>query len=82
MKKTKIKALFLSMMMLLGLIIPATAQKSDGFFKNNGNYENRTEGINDNTGGGIHNDDFGAPLGSGYKVETCSGDYGWSVVPE
>ena len=76
MKKTiKLQALLLSLMMLLGLTIPATAQRSDGFFKSyNNNYENRAEGINDNTGnGGIQNDPFGAPLGSGLLILTAVG---------
>ena len=74
-KITKIKAMLIALMIFMGLIAPltATAQRSDGFFKNSGNYENRTEGINDNTGGGIHNDDFGAPLGSGLLILTAAG---------
>ena len=75
-KTTKIKAMFIALMMLLGLIAPltATAQHSDGFFRGgNDNYENRFEGINDNTGSGIQNDDFGAPLGSGLLILTAVG---------
>ena len=75
-KITKIKAMFIALMMLLGLIAPltATAQHSDGFFRGgNDNYENRSEGINDNTGSGIQNDDFGAPLGSGLLILTALG---------
>ena len=63
----KFNAMLLCLLMLLGLIAPVTttAQQTDGFFNSyNNNYENRTEGINDNTGSGIQNDDFGAPLGS------------------
>ena len=73
-KITKINAMLLALMILLGLIAPVTAiaQKTDGFFRGgNDNYENRSEGINDN--GGIHNDDFGAPLGSGLLILTAAG---------
>ena len=83
-KITKIKAMLLALMMLLGLIAPmtATAQKSDGFFKSgNDNYQNRaTTGIDDNTSnGGIQNDPFGAPLGSGLLILTVVG-VGYAVA--
>lgn len=62
--------------MFFGLIIPlsAFAQKTDGFFRNyNDIYGNRTEGIIINDGGGIQNDGFGAPLGSGLLILTVAG---------
>ncbi|MBR4836860.1 MAG: hypothetical protein IK004_00285 [Bacteroidales bacterium] len=76
---TKIKAMFLALMMLPGIIVPvtATAQRNDGFFKNiNDNYENRTDGIyyiNDN--GNISNYGIGeqVPLGSGLLILTAIG---------
>ena len=69
---TKLKALMLSFMVLTAITM--SAQRSDGFFNNyNDNYENRTEGINDNTGSGIQNDPFGVPLGSGLLVLTAVG---------
>lgn len=76
-KITKIKAMFLAMMMLLGLIAPITsiAQKSDGFFRggNNDIYQNRDAGINDE--GGISNYGIGeeVPLGSGLLILTAVG---------
>lgn len=72
-KITKIKAMLFALLMLLSLIAPVTATaQSDGFFRGgNDNYQNRSESINDN--GGIHNDDFGAPLGSGLLILTAAG---------
>ena len=75
-KITKIKAMFIALMMLLGLIAPvtATAQKSDGFFRGgNDNYQNRDASINDE--GGISNYGIGeeVPLGSGLLILTAVG---------
>ena len=77
-KTTKIKAMLLSMLMLLGIIAPTTvsAQRSDGFFRNyNDNYENRTEGISINDEGGISNYGVGetVPLTSGLLIFTAIG---------
>ena len=75
-KITKIKAMFIALMMLLGVIAPvtATAQKSDGFFRGgNDNYDNRDASINDE--GGISNYGIGetVPLGSGLLILTAVG---------
>ena len=75
-KITKIKAMLLALMILLGLIAPvtATAQKSDGFFRGgNDNYQNRDASINDE--GGISNYGIGeeVPLGSGLLILTAVG---------
>lgn len=74
---TKIKAMLLALMMLLGLIAPitTTAQQTDGFFRggNNDIYQNRDAGINDE--GGISNYGIGeeVPLGSGLLILTAVG---------
>ena len=69
---TQLKTLLLSLLLLAAITM--NAQSSDGFFKNyNDNYENRSEGINDNTGSGIQNDPFGVPLGSGLLILTAVG---------
>ena len=67
-----------TLIMLLGIVIPmmARAQSTDGFFRGSSeNYENRTVEIDitSNTGGGIQNDDFGTPLGSGLLILTAVG---------
>ena len=76
MKKQKtLKAFVLSLAMALVTLLPMTtnAQRSDGFFKSgNDEYENRA-GIDDTTGGGLQNDPFGAPLGSGLLILTAVG---------
>ena len=72
-KITKIKAMFIALMMLLGLIAPVTTNaQSDGFFRGGAsdNYENRTDGIND----GATTQNFGdAPLGSGLLIMLGAG---------
>ena len=68
------KAIALSLLMLFGFLAPiaATAQRSDGFFKNyNDNYENR-DGDGGITIGGMQNDNP-IPLGSGLLVMSVVG---------
>lgn len=84
-KTTTLKALVLSMIMVFGLVMPMTAQKSDGFFKNNddyinrdaatGNITNQTFGQDPGTGvtGGITNQQFGVPVGSGLLIMVAAG---------
>ena len=84
-KTTTLKALALSMIMTLGLVMPMMAQ-SDGFFRNNENlYDNRAEAsgyiINQTFGqdpatpatGGITNQQFGVPVGSGLLIMVAAG---------
>lgn len=78
MEITKLQVLLLSLLMLLGIIVPTTAsaQRNDGFFKKyNDNYENRTEGISINDEGGISNYGVGetVPLTSGLLIVTALG---------
>ena len=78
MKITKLQVLLLSLLLLLGIIVPTTAsaQRNDGFFKKyNDNYENRTEGIDINDGGGIGHYGIGetVPLTSGLLIVTALG---------
>ena len=71
-KTTALKALVLSMIMTLSLVMPMAAQ-TDGFFKHNENlYENR-DGETIITGSGINNQQFGAPLGSGLLILVAAG---------
>ena len=76
-KITKIKAMFLALIMLLGIIAPvtATAQHSDGFFRYNEDlYNDRDANINIWTANnGFQHDDFGAPLGTGLLILTAAG---------
>ena len=79
-KITKIKAMLIALMMIVGLIAPTTVSaQSDGFFRgNNDNYQNRD-------GGGISNQTFeletggpstpteAVPLGSGLLILTAAG---------
>ena len=60
--------------MAVGTLLPMTTNaQSDSFFRGgNDNYENRG-GINDETGSGITNDGFGAPVGSGLLILTIAG---------
>ena len=81
-KITKIKALFIALMMLLSLIAPvtSTAQQTDGFFRGgNDNYQNRDVSIDD--GGGISNWGIGetVPLGSGLLILTAVGT-GYAIM--
>ena len=73
-KITKIKAMLLALLMLLGLIAPVTATaQSDGFFRGGyDNYDYRDASIDDGTGG-IQNDGFGVPVGSGLLILTAVG---------
>ena len=78
MKKNNIlKAFALSMIMILGLVMPMAAQNSDYFFKGNNNeediYENRSGDPINVTGSGITNQQFGAPLGSGLLIMVAAG---------
>ena len=71
------KALVLSLVMACVLLPTTTNAQSDGFFRGgNDNYEDRGSGsginINSNPGG-ITNDDFGAPLGSGLLIMVAAG---------
>ena len=70
-KTTTLKALALSMIMTLGLVMPMTAQ-TDNFFKSNNEeiYENRDE---TGAGLGFTVDQFGAPLGSGLLIMVAAG---------
>ena len=78
-KTTKIKAMLLALMMLLGLIAPltATAQQTDGFFRGGyDNYDNRGDvTIPGNDESGISNYGIGetVPLGSGLLILTAVG---------
>ena len=78
-KITRIKAMIIALMMLLGVIAPvtATAQKSDGFFRGgNDNYQNRGDvNIPGNDENGISNYGIGetVPLGSGLLILTAVG---------
>ena len=75
-KQTTLKALVLSLAMAVGMLLPMTTNaQSDGFFRGGyDSYNSRDEiNINSNTGGGIQNDDFGAPLGSGLLILTAAG---------
>ena len=74
---TKLKAIALSLMMLIGLI-PLTSfaqQKNDDFFRNDfDNYENRSAVAIWAATNGIQHDDFGeSPLGSGLLILTAAG---------
>ena len=74
-KITKIKAMFIALMMLLGLIAPvtATAQKTDGFFRGYyDNYENRAT-IDDDGGMGHWGIGETVPVGSGLLILTAIG---------
>ena len=79
MKKNNIlKAFALSMIMILGLVMPMTAQNSDYFFKGNnediyGNRDGGDDPTTNITGGGITNQTFGAPLGSGLLIMVAAG---------
>ena len=72
-KTTNLKALVLSMIMTLGLVMPLTAQRTDDFFKSNNDdiYEDR--GGATFTGNGIDIEQFGAPLGSGLLIMVAAG---------
>ena len=74
-KTTKIKAILLTLMLLVVVAPMAAFAQSDGFFRNyDNNYENRTDGININDGtNGIQNDGFGVPVGSGLLILTVAG---------
>ncbi len=73
-KTTALKALVLSMIMTLGIVMPMTAQ-TDDFFKNNNEdlYENR-DGVTINSDA-IFNQQFGEqlPLGSGLLIFAVAG---------
>ena len=73
-QKTTLKAFALSLAMAFGMLFPTTMNaQSDGFFRGgNDNYEDRGININSNPGG-ITNDDFGAPLGSGLLIMVAAG---------
>ena len=87
-KTTALKALVLSVIVTLGLVMPMAAQKSDGFFKTNDDYSNRANSWNITnqtfgedpagiTGGlngdGFVNQTFGTPLGSGLLIMVAAG---------
>lgn len=75
-KTTKIKAILLTLMLLVVVAPMAAFAQSDGFFRNyDNNYENRTEGIGINDGGGISNYGVGetVPLTSGLLIVTVLG---------
>ena len=75
-KHNKLKTIVFSLG-LAAMILPATnlnAQNGGGIFErgfvsDEADYGSRgVMGIDDNTAGGITNDDFGAPLGSGLAI--------------
>ena len=78
MKKSRLRigALIMTTMITVGLLIPLSSYgqggRTDGFFSNGSNsYENRDEEIG--ISGGVTNDSFGAPLGSGLLVLVAAG---------
>ena len=80
-KLSNLKALLLSFMLVACLVLPMSAKKSDGFFRNNDNYENRTDGIDITDDGGISNYGIGetVPLGSGWLILAAFGA-GYALV--
>ena len=75
-KTTTLKALVLSMIMTLGLVMPMMAQ-TDNFFKSNNEdiYENRDGEGTSITGNNITNQQFGqtVPVGSGLLIMVAAG---------
>ena len=86
-KQTKLKAFVLSVMMLAGMLLPASAfAQSDAYFRDNDDYSNRNDGAynlnnqqfgsDDNGGYNLNNQTFGqdpAPLGTGLLIFTAAG---------
>ena len=74
--KRKMKVMALSMAIAVIMAVPkvtnAQSLKSDGFFSSwNDGYENRDEGIT--LSGGISNNSFESPLGSGLLIMVAAG---------
>lgn len=80
-KLSLLKALALSFILVACLASPMSAQKSDGFFRDQGEYSNRAGDINggiDNggfggTNGTINNQSFDTPLSGGLLILTAIG---------
>lgn len=76
-KLTNLKALLLFAFFALFLLHPASLNaQSDGFFRGGNDNNLNRDGeinINSNTGNGITNDGFGAPVGSGLLILTAVG---------
>lgn len=75
--KLKIGALIAVVMITVGLLMPVESfcqgGRTDNFFSSgSGDYSNRDEGDAE-VSGGITNDNFGAPLGSGLLIMTAAG---------
>ena len=75
--RLNIEALIMSTMIAVGLLMPVKSfgqgGGTDGFFSNSsGDYAGRDEGAPE-VSGGLTNDNFGAPLGSGLLVMTAAG---------
>ena len=71
-KKTLMRAIVLSLTMVLMLLSAAVHAQSDDFFRNDGDYTNRSNEVEYN----ITNQTFGqepAPLGSGLLILTAIG---------
>lgn len=75
-KLSKLKALMLSLMMVVCFVLPMNAQKSDGFFRsgNDDNYDNRDGAtISGGNDGFLTQDLTEAPVGCGLLILTAAG---------
>lgn len=75
-KLSRLKALLLSLMMVVCFVLPSSAQKSDGFFKANDDIYNDRSSVTISSGssGGLQTDDLSeVPVGCGLLILTAAG---------